>query len=121
MSRRSARPAFSFEFDDHGYPRARWSGPSEEAEPVALLHFFESDLGFDKAYAARILERGRELSGGDGKPWRTSGNAFSLFLGRSEAIVTPLFGHPRIPVELPLGEFLGLVERWLGLIGPDED
>lgn len=117
MSRRSAKPLFRFEFDEHGYPRARWSGPADEAEPITLLHFLESDLGFDKAYAQRILDQAAEITEGRAKPWRTSGNAFSLFVGRSEAIITPLFGHPRIPVELPVSEFLSLVERWLQLIG----
>jgi hypothetical protein len=121
MSRRSFTPTFTFEFDEHGYPRARWSGPTDEAEPIPLLHFLESDLGFDKHYARQILDRGRETSSGSSKPWRTTGNAFSLFVGPTESIITPLFGHPRLPIELPTADLLDLVDRWLRLISSPTD
>lgn len=115
---RSRRPTFDFAFDDHGHPRVKWSGPSDEAEPTPLLHFLETDLASDAMYARRILQQGRETMEGNIKPWRVTGNAFSLFVGPAETVVTPLYGHPRRPFELPTADFLELVGRWLSHIAP---
>lgn len=106
--------------DDEGRPRARWTVTGPAA--VVLPEFLETDLGFDRYYAMRLVDEGHRVRSGDAPAWTGTGNAFGVSLGPDQTTVEPLVPGPRTgPVTVDTRDFLELIERWLGLIGGDEE
>jgi hypothetical protein len=101
--------------DDEGRPRAHWSltGPAE----VVLPDWLETDLGYDQAYAHRLIEECRRVLRGHSPGWTTSGNAYGLTIGPDLTVIDPLFPSPdRLAVSVPTLDLLGLIERWSLLV-----
>lgn len=106
--------------DDEGLPRAEWIG--DETGGRLLAEFLETDLGGDTSYAARILAEARALAKAKdaAKPWKCSGNAFSLTLDGETAKVRSLFGKKGArPFVTPTAEFVKHVRRWRKLVEND--
>ena len=85
----------------------------EEPACQTLAQFLETDLGFHRDYAERILTEGRRIVEEQSGPWTTSGNIFSLAIGAEETVLAPLSQKVDLePVTLPTDGFLEAVEGW---------
>jgi len=107
--------------DHEGQPRARWTG--EDRAGTTLADFLETDLGFHRAFGARILDEGRHIVSAREGAYMASGNVFSLAIGPETTFLAPL--SDRIAVEaiaLPTPVFLDAVDRWCDFLDEiDED
>lgn len=104
-----------FYWDKAGDPRAR-SGGRGDLAGARLASFLESDIQGSDAFAQEILEGVERVASGDLEAWEATGNAHTLTVKRTGAVLEAELEEDAEPCRLTLGELRDALVGWLELL-----
>ena len=105
-----------FYWDDTGDPRARAGEKANGAGAARLAAFLESDVQGSDVFAREILEGIERVASGDLDGWESTGNAHTLTVNRSGALLEAELEDDAEPCRLSLKELRDALAGWLELL-----
>lgn len=114
-----------FYWDDAGDPRARApraaekvheEGTARQAGAARLAAFLESDVQGSDVFAREILEGVERVASGDLDGWESTGNAHTLTVNRSGALLEAELEEDAEPCRLSHEELREALAGWLELL-----
>lgn len=104
-----------FYWDDAGDPRAR-AVRKEYGTGARLSAFLESDVQGSDVFAREILEGIERVASGDLEAWESTGNAHTLTVKSSGALLESEVEEDAEPCRLRLDELRDALVGWLELL-----
>lgn len=98
-------------YSENGSPRA-----TGDDKNILVAYYLESDIQGDTLRCQELLKIAQDVQSNQIPQWEETGNAHTLTLTPTQAIIEAEFDESLAPLNIPLTQFKQALQKWLDFL-----